>query len=86
MWHIMSECHHIQCLTLYQAKNIESTITLARFNETPINLVQQLELQLLDMTTSFIAWFNARKPMLALQMNGSRRKSSMSYAGEVASF
>ena len=57
----MSEWHHIQCLALSQAKNIKSTIVAARFSEAPITLVQQLEHQLVDMTTNFLAWLNAYK-------------------------
>jgi hypothetical protein len=33
----------------------------ARFSEAPTDLVSQLELQLLDMTASFVVWFNAQK-------------------------
>ncbi|XP_062191363.1 protein ALTERED PHOSPHATE STARVATION RESPONSE 1-like [Phragmites australis] len=61
MWHTMSECHQIQCHALSQAKNIDSTITAARFSEAHIDLIKQLELQLLDITASFAAWFNAQK-------------------------
>ncbi|TVU04597.1 hypothetical protein EJB05_47716, partial [Eragrostis curvula] len=61
MWHTMSECHQIQCHALSQARNIDSAIAAASFGEAQIDLVKQLELQLLDMTTSFVVWFNAQR-------------------------
>ncbi|XP_062195029.1 protein ALTERED PHOSPHATE STARVATION RESPONSE 1-like [Phragmites australis] len=61
MWHTMSECYQIQHNALSQAKSIDSAIASARFSETHLDLVKQLELQLLDMTASFAAWFNAQK-------------------------
>uniref|UniRef100_A0ACD6ALG6 Uncharacterized protein n=1 Tax=Avena sativa TaxID=4498 RepID=A0ACD6ALG6_AVESA len=61
MWHAMSECHQIQCHALSQAKNIDSTVASARFSETHINLIKRLELQLLDLVASFVAWVNALK-------------------------
>ncbi|TVU09660.1 hypothetical protein EJB05_43147, partial [Eragrostis curvula] len=66
MWHTMSECRQIQCHALSQAKNIGSTIVVASFGEAQIDLVKQLEVQLLDLITSFVVWFNAQKAIRAL--------------------
>jgi hypothetical protein len=60
MWHTMSECHQIQCHTLSQAKDINSIIAATRFSETHRDLVRQLELQWLGMTTSFAVWFSTQ--------------------------
>ncbi|WVZ91745.1 hypothetical protein U9M48_037874 [Paspalum notatum var. saurae] len=57
----MSECHQIQCHAMSQARNIDSIVAAAKFSETLMDLVKQLELQLLDMATSFATWFNAQK-------------------------
>ncbi|TVU09653.1 hypothetical protein EJB05_43140, partial [Eragrostis curvula] len=67
--------HHVRMLSdpmpclVSQAKNIDSTIAVASFGEAQIDLVKQLELQLLDLTTSFVVWFRKRV-IPALGMNG----------------
>ncbi|WVZ51246.1 hypothetical protein U9M48_002406 [Paspalum notatum var. saurae] len=61
MWASMIKCHKIQCNAMSQAKNIDSNMVAAIFNEAHMHLVKQLVLQLLDMTTCFAAWFRAQK-------------------------
>uniref|UniRef100_A0A0D9XAM2 DUF632 domain-containing protein n=1 Tax=Leersia perrieri TaxID=77586 RepID=A0A0D9XAM2_9ORYZ len=61
MWHAMSKCHQIQCHALSQAKNLDSKLAGARFSEAHMDLIKRLELQLLELITSFAAWVNAQK-------------------------
>ncbi|KAL5230034.1 hypothetical protein ABZP36_028810 [Zizania latifolia] len=61
MWHAMSKCHQIQCHALHEAKNLDSKLAAARFSEAHIDLTKRLELQLLDLISSFAAWVNAQK-------------------------
>ncbi|KAJ1256389.1 hypothetical protein BS78_K039600 [Paspalum vaginatum] len=68
MWDVMSKCHHIQCHAMSQAKNIDSAMAAAKFREAHMHLLKRLEFQLLDMTTSFAAWFRAQK-IYAITLN-----------------
>uniref|UniRef100_A0A0E0LXR6 DUF632 domain-containing protein n=1 Tax=Oryza punctata TaxID=4537 RepID=A0A0E0LXR6_ORYPU len=61
MWHAMSKCHQIQCHALFQAKNLDSKLDCARFSEAHMDLIKQLELQLLELISSFATWVNAQK-------------------------
>ncbi|CAO2207539.1 unnamed protein product [Urochloa humidicola] len=61
MWHTISECHQMQCHVLFHAKDIDSTVIAARFNEDDIDLIKHLEVQLLDLTANLARWFNAQK-------------------------
>ncbi|CAL5000659.1 unnamed protein product [Urochloa decumbens] len=61
MWHTISECHQIQCHVLSHAKDIDSTVAAARFNEDDMDLIKHLEVQLLDLTFNLARWFNAQK-------------------------
>ncbi|KAF0898342.1 hypothetical protein E2562_007192 [Oryza meyeriana var. granulata] len=64
MWHAMSKCHQIQCHALSQAKNLDSKLADARFSEAHMDLIKRLELQLLELISSFAAWVNAQKSFL----------------------
>lgn len=61
MWDIMLECHQIQLHAISQAKNIDSMIDAAKFDEAHMDLIKRLELQLLDWIACFAAWVNAQK-------------------------
>ncbi|KAL5221610.1 hypothetical protein ABZP36_026323 [Zizania latifolia] len=61
MWHGMSKCHQIQCHALSEAKNLDSKLAAARFSEAHMDLIKRLELQLLDLISSFAAWVNSQK-------------------------
>ncbi|CAO2177304.1 unnamed protein product [Urochloa humidicola] len=61
MWRTMLECHQMQCHVLSQAKDIDSILAVARFNEDGIDLIKHLEVQLLDLTTNLARWLNAQK-------------------------
>nr|CAB3454123.1 unnamed protein product [Digitaria exilis] len=61
MWSVMLECHQIQLHAISQAKNIDSMIDAAKFGDTHMDLIKQLELQLLDWINCFAAWVSAQK-------------------------
>uniref|UniRef100_J3MV40 DUF632 domain-containing protein n=2 Tax=Oryza brachyantha TaxID=4533 RepID=J3MV40_ORYBR len=61
MWDAMSKCHQIQSHALSQAKNLDYELAAARFSEAHMDLIKGLELQLLELISSFAAWVNAQK-------------------------
>ncbi|XP_052166434.1 protein ALTERED PHOSPHATE STARVATION RESPONSE 1-like [Oryza glaberrima] len=61
MWHAMSKCHQIQRHAISQARNLDSKLDSARFSEAHMDLIKRLELQLLELISSFATWVNAQK-------------------------
>ncbi|CAD5187410.1 unnamed protein product [Musa acuminata subsp. malaccensis] len=61
MWTVMSECHHIQCQAISEAKNLDSIVNGVKLDDIHMDAIKQLELDLVDWITNFSAWVTAQR-------------------------
>ncbi|RWW14360.1 hypothetical protein GW17_00021875 [Ensete ventricosum] len=74
MWHVMSECHHIQCQAISEAKNLDSILSGVKLSDAYMDVIKQLEFKLVDWTTNFSAWVAAQRSYIKC-LNGWLMKS-----------
>ncbi|WOL18906.1 hypothetical protein Cni_G27703 [Canna indica] len=61
MWTIMSECHHVQCQAISEAKNLDSIVNGVKLTDVHMDAIKQLEMSMVDLIASFSAWVTAQR-------------------------
>ncbi|XP_009392341.2 protein ALTERED PHOSPHATE STARVATION RESPONSE 1 [Musa acuminata AAA Group] len=74
MWRVMSECHHIQCQAISEAKNLDSILSGVKLSDAYMDAVKQLEFKLVDWISNFSAWVAAQRSYVKC-LNGWLMKS-----------
>ncbi|RWV97502.1 hypothetical protein GW17_00039703 [Ensete ventricosum] len=65
----MSECHHIQCQAISEAKNLDSIVNGVKLDDIHMDAIKQLELDMVDWVANFAAWVTAQRSYIK-SLNG----------------